>query len=104
MLAVSTTGYYKNHLSSVPNHNNDPTIPITIGNEIDSARAVAWMDTGYDDRCTLDHTDGGTYYTHIVNINKAYLAHLQTKGIDIVVNKQSYYTLERNAIFYKSER
>lgn len=48
---------------------------------------------GYDDRCYV-LKDVNTYYTHIININKHYLLFLQEKGVEISVDKNSYYTLD----------
>jgi hypothetical protein len=93
-VAVNTKGFYKNHSDNVENHNNDPTVPIVIGDGKDTARAVGWMDSGYDDRIFLTSIKSdGTYYTHLTNINKEYLEHLRDKHIGISVDQKSYYTL-----------
>ena len=90
---VTTKGYYKNHPDNIPNHNNNPMIPIVIGDNNNSAQALAFMDSGYDDRCYV-LSDPNTFYTHIININQEYLQLLLQKGVQISVDKTNYYTLK----------
>jgi hypothetical protein len=90
-IPVSTKGFYKNHPDNVVNKNNDPTIPIVIGDGRDTARALGWVDPGFNDRCNLPNN---TFDTHVININELYLEHLKKKGIAIKVNKKAFILLD----------
>lgn len=94
LIPASTKGYFSNDKKALvlKDKNNIPTIPVVIGDKIDTAQALAQIDPGYDDKCSLNG-NYNTYYTHIININKLYFDHLKKMGIAITVDKRSYYTL-----------
>ncbi len=93
-VAASTAHYFSNDRNTVitKDKSNNPTVPIVIGDKTDTARALALIDPGFDDRCHLNN-EFTTYYTHLININQAYLRHLQNRGISVSVDKNKYYTL-----------
>jgi hypothetical protein len=87
---VSTKGYYSHNNQ---NPSNIPTIPVVIGDEKVSAQALAQIDPGYSDRCSLNG-NFDTYYTHILNINSFYYDLLKKNGVDINVDRAKFYTLQ----------
>lgn len=96
-LAASTAGYFCNDRSKLKfvvkkDTSNDPYVPIVIGDEVDTAKALASIDPGFDDRCYLN-SDSNTYYTHLININELYFDHLKKKGIGVTIDKKRFYTL-----------
>jgi len=88
-LPVSTKGFFSNRPQ---NPSNIPTVGVVIGDEKVSAKALAQIDPGYSDRCSLNG-NFETYYTHIVNINKLYYDLLRKNGVGITADKTKYYTL-----------
>jgi hypothetical protein len=89
---VSTKGFYRQFTGVGPNHNNDPTIPVVIGNKEDSAGALAIIDPGFDDGIHVIN-DFDHFYTHGININEKYFQHLKQKGVQIFIEKNRYATL-----------
>lgn len=91
---ASTEHFFSNDRRKITtkDSSNNPTVPIVIGDGVDSAKAFALIDPGFDDKFNLND-DLNTYYTHAININQLYFDHLQKKGLGITVDKKKFYTL-----------
>lgn len=88
-IAVSTKDFFSYNSKRL---NNIPTIRVSIGDAKHNAEALAQIDPGYSDRCSLNG-DFETYFTHIININQLYYNLLKKNQVDISVDKTKFYTL-----------
>jgi hypothetical protein len=80
LVPLSTASYYASDLSRLaPGVPNVPTVPVRVG----SARAVAQLDTGFDDQ----------RYRHSVNVNRAFFDAIKAAGVALEAVPEATMTL-----------